>query len=181
MFCSGTMFPISVMPQSNGHSPLSFLWNPHSVKREESKHHGQSIYLALLTGTALADSLLHVVGFLSRIHHWLCRCCCLSLLGISVQVTDLQVLLEAEYWTRQISALTQYCCSHGSQHLFNQWNISAWGAKKLNTYYFYSQEPKLPFFFFQLDGFQGVLQKQMDKKLRHTHLQANKWQHCQCD
>lgn len=99
-------------------------------KRREKKHHGQFIYLALLAGTALADSLLHVVGFLSKIHHWLCRCCCLSLLGISVQVTDLQVLLGAGYWTRQTSALTQDCCSYDSQHLFNQWNISAWGGKK---------------------------------------------------
>lgn len=102
----------------------------------------QSISLALLTGSALADSLLGVVGcsccsllFLSRIHHWLRRCCCLSLLGISLQVTDLQVLLETGYRTRQTSPLTQYCCSYDwlSICLIGGIYQLEGGKKKLNT------------------------------------------------
>lgn len=157
-------------------------------EKRERKHHGQSISLALLTGSALADSLLHVVGcnccsllFLSWIHHWLCRCCCLSLLGISVQVTDLQVLLETGYWTRQTSALTQYFCSYDSLSICLISGIYQLEGKKTENLLFLFTRAQTAFFFFQLDGFQGVLQKQMDKKLRHTHLQANKWQRCQCD
>lgn len=67
--------------------------------------------------------LTHYFGLLdlftlSRICHWLCRCFCLcSPLGISAQVTDLQVLLKAGYWSRQTSALTQYCSSYGSHSI----------------------------------------------------------------
>lgn len=119
-FCPGAMFPISLMPQS-----LSSLWDFDSKKSRERGEESimslksKSISLTFLTVSALADSLPGFVGhnccspfFLGMICHWFCRCSYLSLLGISVQVTDLQVLLETGYWARQTSALTQYCCSY---------------------------------------------------------------------
>lgn len=76
--------------------------------------------MPLLTISVLADSLLWFVGHVhleQDLSLTLQVFLFVSPLGVSAQVTDLQVLLKAGYWSRQTSALTQYCSSYGSHSI----------------------------------------------------------------